>query len=131
VAAQYLAEGAPPQTGRAVPDAFVDAEWRLLSLPEHSVVEPAWLRFQKDGSVVGRTGCNNLRTIVTIEAQRIVFGPVATTRMACPGDALAAQEMALLSQLETATTYEIDARRLVLRSAEQGEGTIFERQGGD
>ena len=43
------------------------------------------LDFGEDGHVSGNTGCNQLQGKVSVEDSRVVFSPLASTRMACPG----------------------------------------------
>jgi heat shock protein HslJ len=55
-------------------------EWRLTRLASspHLLFDPATRR------VSGFTGCNRLSGGYTVEGDRLTFGPMATTRMACP-----------------------------------------------
>jgi heat shock protein HslJ len=44
------------------------------------------LEFHKvDGKVLGTTGCNRLNGTYTTTGNNIAFGPLLTTKMACPG----------------------------------------------
>ena len=43
------------------------------------------LQFLAGGRVSGTDGCNRVRATYTLAGERLTFGPVAMTRMACPG----------------------------------------------
>jgi len=57
------------------------------------------------GFVEGSAGCNTFRATYTAEADRVVIGPAAVTRMTCAGDGVMQQEREFLSALESATTW--------------------------
>lgn len=69
-----------------------------------------------EGRVTGTTGCNRLTGRVRADGQRVQFGPLATTRMACPGDA-GTYESAFLNALQTPLTYRIGEGQLTLLRA--------------
>lgn len=90
------------------PDAeLIGAVWRLESLIDglgpdgsmSSVVGEPTLELTADGEVQGDTGCNTFNGGYELDGATLVFGPLATTRMACeePGGA---QEEQVLSVLE-------------------------------
>lgn len=69
--------------------------WTVSEIGGAPVAVPATVTFGPEGSVHVDTGCNLLRMSGRMEGATLVIdGPVAATRMACPGD-LAAQEQAL------------------------------------
>jgi heat shock protein HslJ len=72
----------------------------------------------KGGWVEGFAGCNTFRATYTAEADRIVIGPVAVTRMACAGDGIMQQEREFLSALQSATTWGFMGRMLDLHRAD-------------
>src|SRR5688500_6699861 len=43
------------------------------------------LQFIAGGRIAGTDGCNRLRATYRLDGDRLTFGPVAATRMACPG----------------------------------------------
>jgi heat shock protein HslJ len=43
------------------------------------------LEFVAGGRVAGSDGCNRVRATYRLDGERLSFGPVAATRMACPG----------------------------------------------
>jgi heat shock protein HslJ len=73
--------------------------------------------FGNDGRITGRTGCNDYQATYTTDGDAITFGPVFTTRRACPSEAAATQEQALLDALAATSTYEISSDRATLRDA--------------
>ena len=66
-----------------------------------------------ESRVTGTTGCNRLNGLVKADSHRIQFGPLATTRMACPGDA-GRFEGDLLETLSQALTYRVAEGKLTL-----------------
>lgn len=57
------------------------------------------MRFTADGRVSGTSGCNRFNGAVGINGDALKFGPLASTRMACPGP-LDAQERTFFAALE-------------------------------
>jgi XRE family transcriptional regulator, regulator of sulfur utilization len=47
--------------------------------------QPA-IQFVAEGRVAGTDGCNRVSAPYTLNGERITFGPMIATRMACPGD---------------------------------------------
>lgn len=72
----------------------------------------------KDGRVEGFAGCNSFRASYTAEADRIVIGPLATTRMICKGNDVMQQERQFLSALESATNWGFMGKLLDLHRAD-------------
>jgi len=73
-AVTHLTQG-PPPTASADPNSAVSAR------PAPS---DAYLQFA-EGKLTGSDGCNSLFGDVTITGSQITFGPIATTKKACPG----------------------------------------------
>jgi heat shock protein HslJ len=82
------------------------------------VGQAAFLEFA-DGQVSGNAGCNQLHGAATIGEDTITFGPIATTRRACP-DATAL-EAHVLEVLTGEVAYEIDGDQARLTHA-SGKG---------
>jgi heat shock protein HslJ len=72
--------------------------------------------FGEHGRLTGRTGCNDYLATYTVDGSSISIGSVFTTRQACPSEAAATQEQALLNALAAASTYEVSADRATLRN---------------
>ncbi|MFD1333738.1 META domain-containing protein, partial [Methylopila musalis] len=68
-----------------------------------------------DGAVSGRGGCNGLGGRADIRGERIRFGQIVSTRMACP-PAVMRQEQAFFAALGDARAWRVDPtrRKLVL-----------------
>jgi heat shock protein HslJ len=87
------------------------------------------LQFIAGGRIAGSDGCNRLRATYRIDGQRLSFGPVAATRMACPGleSVIARFEAAL----EGTVRYELAGGRLRLYGRDDVLLVAFEaRRGG-
>ena len=73
--------------------------------------EPPRLEFRKaEGKVGGTTGCNSLGGSYIAENGKLSFGPLASTRMACPGDG----EQRFLTALSKVNAFKIEDRKLYL-----------------
>jgi len=74
--------------------------WRVVSVDGRASVGEPEISFAPDGAIFGSTGCNRLQARGAMQDGKLVIdGPAATTRMACPGEALAAQEDAIVALL--------------------------------
>ena len=69
------------------------------------------------GDIEGYTGCNAFFGTYTVVGTAITIGPLGTTRVACPSDALAAQEQEYLNALQASATWDIEPHGLTLRDA--------------
>ena len=65
------------------------------------------MELKDDGTVTGNATCNTYNGDVTVDGDKITFGPLMTTRMACASDELNAQEQAYLQALGNTTTWEL------------------------
>ena len=75
-----------------------------------------------DGQAAIDTGCNSGSGSVEVTDTTLTFGPIATTRMACPPD-LTDLETTVLTVLQGEVTYEIDGASMSIR-AEGPDGEI-------
>jgi heat shock protein HslJ len=69
--------------------------------------------FTADG-VSGNGGCNQFNGPSTVDGQSITIGPLASTRAACPDEALQQQETDYFAALELATSFAVTGDRLDL-----------------
>lgn len=76
-----------------------------------------------DGTLSG-SACNTFRGSVTAADGRIEVGPLMSTRMACASADLTAQETAVLTILQAASTYTVKGDSLTL-TADDGTGLSF------
>lgn len=85
--------------------------------------------FTDDGQVSGAAGCNRYFGSVTVAGDRITFGMIATTKMAC-AEEIMTQEQAFVELLGQVTNYTLDGNRLILY-ADGGNRTLIFEGGAD
>jgi len=73
------------------PVAVLETEWFLQEITGESFAEGtdvarARIMLHAAGKISGSNGCNRLMGGFEIRGERLTFGPIASTRMACPGD---------------------------------------------
>lgn len=108
VAGWYLGEGSAP-AGESV--TAVPPSWRIVEVGGSPAEGEPEIGFQADGSFSGSTGCNRFQGRMIIEDGRLlVQGPMAATRMACPGGRLDAQESDIFAILDSGPEVEFDPR---------------------
>lgn len=103
------------QGGEALSMAQLGAEilaggtWLAEDIRGGGVIDNAQstISFADDGRVSGSGGCNRLFGSARIDDERLVFGGVGTTRMAC-APALMDQEQKFLAALSATRTFRID-----------------------
>jgi heat shock protein HslJ len=71
----------------------IEGGWRVIRLGDGPVPGGAVLTmaFGRDGRVAGRSACNRYRGAYTLTGEGLGFGPLATTRMACPPPVMATE----------------------------------------
>jgi len=75
--------------------------WRIAMVDGRPALGAAEIVVGADGAIAGSTGCNRFSGTARMEDGALrIAAPLATTRMACPGDGLAAQEEAVLGVLQ-------------------------------
>jgi heat shock protein HslJ len=90
------------------PDSPVGATWEwvrtVTPVERFEAVDPTryTLTLNADGTVAARFDCNRGRGEYTLSEHRIEFGPLATTRMACPPDT---QDHIFARQLDTMRSF--------------------------
>jgi heat shock protein HslJ len=124
--AAFLLAGAVV-AGEAAGATLAGSGWTLHSL-RGSAVEGgprvAHLVFTED-RVSGSTGCNRLSGTYQLDDQALSFGPIAATRMACKGEAMAL-ERAFLDMLAAVAGWRESAGHLELLAADGGVLAVFE-----
>ena len=73
--------------------------------------------FGAGGAVGGDTACNRYRGQATLAGDRLAFGPLASTRRACP-PAVMDQERRFLDALEATQRFALDGPFLLLKDAD-------------
>jgi heat shock protein HslJ len=88
--------------------------WVLEDLSGAGVVERgrATLEFDQAGRASGKGSCNRFSGPVTLTGDRISFGPLISTKMACAEESLTAQENRFLEALDAAERYVADGSEL-------------------
>jgi heat shock protein HslJ len=94
---------------------FLDTTWNLVTLENEQVDHPGpripHLRFEQD-KVSGFDGCNNFFGNYTREDSKLTFGPLASTRMACPH--IKELDMEINRALSATTHYRINGNSMDL-----------------
>jgi heat shock protein HslJ len=110
----------PAPAAPAVP--LEGTEWRLAEIggqpqPAESMTTrtPGFTLTASGRKVQGSAGCNRMTGTYELDREKLKFGPLATTRMACPG---MATETAFLKALGATTRYEIAGTKLTLFGAD-------------
>jgi heat shock protein HslJ len=96
-----------PVTAKTVPFSLSDSEWLLEDLGGSGVIDniQATLTFPEAGKVAGKGSCNRFFGPAEISGDAIKFGPLGSTRMACP-EAVMNQETKYLNVLQAAERFE-------------------------
>jgi heat shock protein HslJ len=102
--------------------------WRLQDLGGAVVLDgvEATLEFPEEGKVAGRGSCNRFFGSVKVEGEKISFGPLGSTKMACP-EAISNQESKYLEALQSAERFTVDGSTLSIHSPGTKEPLRFER----
>ena len=111
--------------GRSTANALENREWRLVEVRGRPAVpstgmRQASIRFSPDSvRVSGSGGCNRISGTYSRDDDRLSFGPIMATKMACADASLNRQETDFLSALQATTRYDITNDTLSL--ARDGE----------
>ena len=118
------ASGPAPST----PEPLWGSEWRLLDLGGlAAMAQPvATLAFPQPGQAAGHGSCNRFFGTVEIDRDRIRFGPLAATKMACMGGA-SQQETRYLGALQKAQRYEVKDNSLLIHVEGMAQPLRFSR----
>jgi heat shock protein HslJ len=108
-------EGAAPSEGGSD---LAGSSWLLEDLAGAGVIDDARasLEFTEAGRVSGSATCNRFNGSVTMTGDSISFGPLASTRKACP-EALMNQESKYLAALGAAERFEVKDSFLHIHTA--------------
>ncbi len=104
--------------------------WRLLDLQGAiAPAQPVELRFAAEGNrVSGAGGCNRLSGNIQLKGELLRFGPLASSRMACPPESMAF-ERRFLEALGQVRRWGIDKRSLLLQDARGRTLLLFQAVG--
>ncbi len=106
-------------------------KWRIVSVSGAEGLDPARARAEMTQDRFASTiGCNRIAGKPEFSDKKLTFGPMMTTRMACPPP-LDAVERQYLSALEAVRGYRLDGGKLVFLN-DSGEALVtLERASSD
>ena len=118
---------AMPGAPAATPN-LVGTEWRLQALGETPALPQveATLAFPESGRVAGFSSCNRYFGTYTLVQDKIAFGQMGMTRMACIG-AAGEQEARYMAALQKAQTLRVDGVTLLITVDGQDKPLRFSR----
>ena len=110
------------------PEPLWGSEWRLQSIAgQVALPQPAaTLVFPQPGQAVGHGSCNRFSGAVEIDRDRLTFGPLMSTKMACIGGA-SEQESRYLGALQKAQRYEVQGDTLLIHAQGMDQPLRFVR----
>lgn len=99
-------------------------KWRIEAVRGADAFDPSATVFElgPDGRLATTVGCNRIAGAPNLEGDRITFGAMASTRMACPPP-LDRLEATYLAALTAARTWRVEGTKLMLLDA-QGEAAV-------
>jgi heat shock protein HslJ len=102
--------------------------WRVEVVKGHAVSDKAKteLLLAEDGSVNTTVGCNRIAGKAKIDGDRITFGPMASTMMACL-DPLAQLEASYVATLRATRSFQIEGPKLTFLDNAQTDLIVFSR----
>lgn len=101
---------------------LAESHWRLVSLAGEPVEmaggsdRAPTMHLLADGALSGFGGCNRYNGEYTLSDGRLSFGPIASTKMACPG--VGDVERRFFAALSDTAGYRLEAGELVLTDAQ-------------
>ncbi len=109
--------------------ALVGFEWVAKRIGGVAALDEArvTIRFDAEGRVSGSSGCNDFQGIYVIVRERLRFGSLAETGMACPGR-IGEQERRLHAELAAARLVRLVDGALVMRASVESPETRFVRR---
>ncbi len=112
---QACANSAAPSPEAAKP--LWGTEWQLQAIGAQPVMAQslASLAFPEVGRAAGHGSCNRFSGAVAVKGDHLSFDNIFSTKMACPGEAMA-QERSYLSALQKATRYERQGDTLLIHA---------------
>lgn len=110
------------------PEPLWGSEWQLQSVAGQAALpQPAaTLVFAQAGQAAGHGSCNRFSGAVEIDGNRLTFGPLMSTKMACPGGA-SEQESRYLGALQKAQRYEVQGDTLLIHAQGMDQPLRFVR----
>jgi len=118
------------------PNPLTGTIWRLVSYGPAAAQKPAVpnvptrLTFGRNSQLSGTFGCNSLGWPYSIQGNRITFGALVATMMAC-SDPQMAQEGAVFQVLKGTAGFKLDGSRLTITAQDGNGALIFEAATGE
>ncbi|MBB3331255.1 heat shock protein HslJ [Halomonas campaniensis] len=115
--------------GATVNETLENTYWKLVTVGEHKAVvvdearEAHLVLHAEDSRLAGSTGCNRMMGEYERDGDRLRFGQVATTMMACPGEVMGL-EREFLDALDAVASWQVEGETLTLVD---GEGEVRAR----
>jgi heat shock protein HslJ len=115
-------------TAPGAPPSLAGTEWRLEELGGARALEnvQATLAFPEAGRVAGFSSCNRFFGTYTLVQDKIAFGQMGTTRMACMGPA-GEQENRYMAALQKAKRVVVEGNAMLLHVDGQDKPLRFAR----
>jgi heat shock protein HslJ len=112
------ASGDPPFLGK----------WRIVEVRGADAFDTSKTMFEvaADGRVATTVGCNRIVCMPTVDRDRMTFGAMAATRMACPPP-LDALETKYAAALEAARTWRAEGTKLLILDGNGETAVTLER----
>jgi len=104
----------PVSTAAANPIDLAGTEWSFAGDTGKSA---RFVQFRSDGKLGGYSGCNRFTGTYTHDDDTLTMGPLATTRMACPPEAMK-RERGFLALLGKVRYAEATRLKLTLKDAD-------------
>jgi|TARA_R110001583_G_scaffold24485_2_gene89335 heat shock protein HslJ len=119
------------ETAHQPNEALINTYWKLVTIDGAPVVthenfrEAHVVLHQEASRLAGATGCNTLMGSYQVENERIAFGQIASTKIACPTPQMK-NERDFLAALKQATAWSVDGAMLVLSGNNSEPLAVFE-----
>ncbi|TDR55990.1 heat shock protein HslJ [Halomonas ventosae] len=117
--------------GATVNEPLENTYWKLVTVGERKAVvieearEAHLVLHAEDARLAGSTGCNRMMGEYERDGDRLRFGQVATTMMACPGEVMAL-ERDFLDALDDIASWQVEGETLTLVDGEGEARARFE-----
>ena len=117
--AAAMASGCSTTAAGSRPE-LAGTSWLAEDIAAQGVIDnlQTTLSFESENRVVGNAGCNRYFGSVLIDADKLEFGPLGSTMMACP-EAVMNQEQRFLAALESSRGYRLDNQTGLLYFTDQ------------
>lgn len=101
-------------------------EWRIVSVNEAPALDGGVVSFLEGGAFSGTSGCNRFQGNAALEVGGlVVMGPVATTRMACAGEALTRQDDAIVALFQGRIDVSFDPLRAAMTLRNEAASAVL------